>query len=50
MSVPRPKRTQKTRRYAIKKKKKLTRNGILLIAILFVSVIVSVFLIIFTLP
>jgi hypothetical protein len=50
MSAPRSRQSQKRMTYAKKKKKKLSRNGIILITILFGSVIVSVFLIILTLP
>jgi hypothetical protein len=50
MSRQRPGQSQKRRNYAVKRKKKLTRNGILLIFILFASVVISVFFLILTLP
>ena len=50
MSTQRPRQSAKRRNYVKKRKKKLTRYGVILILILFTSVIVSVFLVILTLP
>ena len=50
MSAPRSRQSQKRMTYNKKKKKRLSRNGVILISILFGSVVVSVFLVILALP